>query len=96
MLTMSGMRPRRSFPLSMGSTLGEAKAQPANHLRAQLSTLHGVDRGVDSLMRNLQRRRIWMHKRQWAGNLLGRVALFQMAHHAFPQGRLRAQSALNP
>ena len=37
-----------------GTAFGMPKAQPANHFRAQLSSRHGVDGGIDCFVRNLQ------------------------------------------
>lgn len=83
------------FAPCAGTALGMAESQPANHLRAQLATRHGVDRCVDGFMRNPQRRRFGMHKRQCAGNLLRRVARLQVSDDTTPQRAARSQPALN-
>ena len=83
------------FATRTWTAFGMAEAQPANHLRAQLTTRHGVDRGVDGFMRNLQRRRFGMHKRQCASNLLRRIARFQLVQDMAPQGSSWPHAALN-
>ena len=81
------------FTARTGATLGMAKAQPANHFRAQRATRHGVDRSVDGFVRNPQRRRVGMHKCQCASNLLRRVARFEVPQDRVPQGGSGSQAA---
>ena len=67
------------------TALGMTEAQPANHLRAQLASLHRIDRRVDGFVGSLQGRGIGMHSRQCASNLLRRVSREESSPLRFAQ-----------
>ena len=76
-----------------GTPFGVIEAQPADHVRPQGATGHGVDSGVDCFVRHLQRGRTRMHNRQGTRNLFGRVAGFQVAGDLVPQRGAGSQAA---
>ena len=52
------------FPPRARAPFGMADAQLADHVRRQCATWHGVEGGVGSFVRPLQRGSVGMHKRQ--------------------------------
>jgi hypothetical protein len=90
----------RYFPASVFATcarpaLSMVEAQSADHCRALLNPRHGVVRGVDGFVKNLQCRRFGMHKRQSASNLLWDVTRFQVALDQLSQSDPRSQTAFD-
>ena len=84
------------FATGSRTAFGMSTTQPPNHLGTQFATRHGVDRGIDGFVRNLQRGRIGMHPCKCASDLLGRVAPFQIVHDLVPQCASRIQASLYP
>jgi hypothetical protein len=83
------------FASRPGTPCGMAEAQPATDLRAQGATRHGADGGVEGFVRHLQRGRVGMPTRQYATNLLRRVAGLQVAGDLIPQRGSWSQAARN-
>ena len=84
-----------AFPSRARAPFGMAEAQPAEHVRRQCATWHGVEGGIGSFVRRLQRRPVGMHKRQCPSNPLRRVAGLQVAGDLIPQRGSWSQAARN-
>lgn len=85
--------PTPIFVSCLWTAFGMAYAQPADHVRAQCPAWHGVESGVDGFVRHLQGRHVRMHPRQYASNLLGRIACFQIVDGLSPECGSRSQVA---
>jgi len=95
MLTISGNAPSSVLSPRPGTSLGVSESQPTDDFLAQLTSRHGVDRGIDGFMRHLQCGHIWMHDGQCARNLLGRIAFSQTPHNTLPQRSSWLQPTFN-
>ena len=71
-------------PSARASTLASL-AQAGDQLGTQLTARHGVKRGVDGLVANLQRRVVRLHSAQYARDLLRRMSIAQKSCDVAPQ-----------